>query len=219
SSLDFWSSVDHDFEFAHFADGEVDAFAPQTTRLDAAEGYVLSAEIGAFVDHHATHPQGARQTPDDGVVVGEEAGLQAIGAVLDVADNLVDIGEGANGEDRPERLLGEEVAPGRDLVEQRRHDIGLVPDPAIDEACAIADSSLDAALDFAGGGGINHRAHIRLFAGRIAEARGSNPVGEGSDEAGVDVAMDIDALGGGAALAGDLEPVADGGLGGAIEVG
>src|SRR5690606_41764614 len=61
----FRSSVDHDFEFAHFADGEVDAFAPQATRLDAAEGYVLGAEIGAFVDHHATHPQGARQTPED----------------------------------------------------------------------------------------------------------------------------------------------------------
>ena len=80
----------HKVALKNFAQGDTDAFAAEAAALDAAEGDVFGAEIGAFIDHHAADAEFAGEALEDGVIVAEDAGLQAVNRVVDSFDRLAE---------------------------------------------------------------------------------------------------------------------------------
>src|SRR5690606_23678089 len=113
--------------------------------------------------------------------------------------------KGAYSEYGTKGLLREEFGIGRDLVEQRRRDTRLLADPAIDEARTSLDRQLDALFHLRRCQDVDHRAHVGGFVGRVTQPGPGDLVGELGHELVVHVAVHVDALGGGAALARDLQ--------------
>jgi len=87
---------------------------------------VVDAVGGDVVDDDAPDLELAEAPPGIGEVVGEDAGLEAEGAVVDLADRVGEVAEGGGDDERGERLVGADVGRDRRVGQDRRREVVAV---------------------------------------------------------------------------------------------
>ena len=93
------------FGFGHFFDGVTQALAAEAGIFDAAVGHVIDAERGNVTGDDAADFEFFVGLEEQLRIAGEDAGLHAVGGVVDLAKGLIEIRVRLDGDYGTENFL------------------------------------------------------------------------------------------------------------------
>src|SRR5690606_1658077 len=145
----------------HVLDRVAHAFTPDARALDAAVRHVVDAEARDVADDDTAdlelvpRGEGVRET------AREDAGLQAVLAVVHAAERIVEIGEALEQHDRAKRLLRVQGLFARNVLDDGSLEHRSLAPATGEDASATTDRLRDPSLEAGRGGLVDHRPEER----------------------------------------------------------